>query len=514
MQYHNNIEALSILAGLMESIKGVVGSTLGPNGSEVKILQTSRTQQTNDGLTILSNIHISPEKTHYELKSGIFKEILSGIRDHEDEVGDGTTSALVIIAELYKEFNTMIRVEGKGVTNKDIVTGLKDVRKFIREIVERHSRDIDLNKDIYNIAMVASHNDDKLSSMIADAYSQSKWPYIELSRQDNGTQTILKRMSGYPIKCTVYTQYLNLRVKKSYIPIIHFGEDIGTLYDKVKDVAKEIIIFSSANADILMRQISERTSITIVKMPFEGDTKMNAMIDLSSYIGLKIIQDEDIGKLTLGTAIEITLEKDRLLLDEGSCNIDSRNERVNYLQDSLVDMKYRRTIADAIRKALSALNNQYYVLTIGAFSSEEHTSGILTAQDTIKAVNSALSSGVVVGGGALYLEISRNLRDKYKGTHSGAITSRALLGYLEILHRSSAYNKLNMSGNTGLYNISYPNVIAKNVITKNDVVLNMEDEKIIEPTLVPLGVLTTAITHMITYFNAGIILINKGVVNG
>ena len=79
------------------AISDLVKSTLGPKGMD-KILQSMTMQGqitiTNDGATILKSIHID---------NAAAKVLVEISKTQDDEVGDGTTSVVVLAGELLRE---------------------------------------------------------------------------------------------------------------------------------------------------------------------------------------------------------------------------------------------------------------------------------------------------------------------------------------------------------------------------------------------------------------------------
>jgi len=95
--------------------RDLVKSTLGPKGMN-KILQSASTGDinvTNDGATILKAI---------QLDNAAAKILVNISKVQDDEVGDGTTSVCVLVAELLREAEKLI---GMKIHPQTIVEGYR-----------------------------------------------------------------------------------------------------------------------------------------------------------------------------------------------------------------------------------------------------------------------------------------------------------------------------------------------------------------------------------------------------
>eukprot|EP00890_Picochlorum_soloecismus_P006861 jgi/Picsp_1/9/NSC_00009-R1_t-complex protein 1 subunit beta len=138
---------LSSFVGAM-AISDLVKTTLGPKGMD-KILQSvSRGQNitvTNDGATILKSIYVDNPAA---------KVLVDISKVQDDEVGDGTTSVVVLAGELLKEAENLIQ---QKIHPMLIIAGFREAAEVARnrlvEVAFDNGQDKDaLRKDLINIA--------------------------------------------------------------------------------------------------------------------------------------------------------------------------------------------------------------------------------------------------------------------------------------------------------------------------------------------------------------------------
>jgi len=119
------------------AIADLVKSTLGPKGMD-KILQSMSTggvQITNDGATILKSVHIDNPAA---------KVLVDMSKTQDDEVGDGTTSVVVLAGELLRQAEMLMNQRVHPMT---IMDGWRLAVAAARDALKASARDNGENKD-------------------------------------------------------------------------------------------------------------------------------------------------------------------------------------------------------------------------------------------------------------------------------------------------------------------------------------------------------------------------------
>ncbi|MCK5298510.1 MAG: thermosome subunit, partial [Candidatus Heimdallarchaeota archaeon] len=126
------------------AIAEAVRSTLGPKGSDKMLVDSlGDVVITNDGATILDEIDV--EHPAAKLMTQVAKT-------QDDQVGDGTTSAVVLAGELLKNADALIEL---GIHPSIIISGYKKATEKASEILDKISIDIDID-DKKTLAKVAT----------------------------------------------------------------------------------------------------------------------------------------------------------------------------------------------------------------------------------------------------------------------------------------------------------------------------------------------------------------------
>ncbi|ODQ67802.1 alpha subunit of chaperonin-containing T-complex [Nadsonia fulvescens var. elongata DSM 6958] len=212
-----------------QAIANVVKSSLGPVGLDKMLVDDiGDVTVTNDGATILSLLDV-------EHPAG---KILVELAQQQDrEVGDGTTSVVIITAELLKRANDLVKNKIHPTT---IITGYRlALREAVRYINEVLSLPVEsLGKDtLINIAKtsmsskIIGADSEFFSKMCVDAIlavkttnsrNETKYPVkavnILKSHGKSATESML--INGYALNCTVASQAMKTCIPNAKIAVL------------------------------------------------------------------------------------------------------------------------------------------------------------------------------------------------------------------------------------------------------------------------------------------------------
>ncbi|NQT84116.1 chaperonin GroEL, partial [bacterium] len=155
----------SLLKGV-RTLTDAVKVTLGPRGRNVMIDQASGSPlSTNDGVTVTKEIEVKNRLRNVGVE--MIKEVASKT---SDDVGDGTTTAIILA-------NAMVKEGFKNITaGCDPMSVKRGIDKAIEAVVDNiwsMAKPVKGRKQIEQIATIASNNDAEIGTVIADAMEKT-----------------------------------------------------------------------------------------------------------------------------------------------------------------------------------------------------------------------------------------------------------------------------------------------------------------------------------------------------
>ena len=152
----------------LKQVAEYISHTFGPMGSNTKIItganrENLTTAYSKDGLKVLKHIMSSDA-----LEMSIIEELIEITRSVEKEVGDGTTSTVILSSFI---FDNLIKIqERNNLTPYNLIRKFKSVVKKIKDEILTHK--IEFTADLaYDIAMISTNGNEDISDIIKQIYT-------------------------------------------------------------------------------------------------------------------------------------------------------------------------------------------------------------------------------------------------------------------------------------------------------------------------------------------------------
>lgn len=154
----------------LNKLSGFLSATYGPMSSTTQIItgnnkETIQANYSKDGLKVLKHITFDQP-----LEMAIQSEIENVARFVELQVGDGTTSSVVLSAEIFNQVS-IIEQEYSTVPPRVLINTFNQVVKEIQDKIKARRREITL-EDIRKICMISTNANEEVSDQIANIYKE------------------------------------------------------------------------------------------------------------------------------------------------------------------------------------------------------------------------------------------------------------------------------------------------------------------------------------------------------
>lgn len=401
-----------ILEAVEEFSQPIIG-TLTPSGQNV-ILQTKDGLgwfTTKDGVTIAK--HISFEDP---VKNAVGEFLKHAALKTVYEVGDGTTTSVLLARAFIKEGFKLLDA---GWNSQRLIRELDIMGKQVLSNIEKMSYKIKDDKDLKNVALISSNNDEEIAENTIKAIKSAGLEGTILIEDSPKNETEVQTEEGFiidngmfsphfsNIKGKFMAQYPNDKGEDFRILVmdkrIYYPEEaIVILKITFKAGIKNIVIVASdfigtAPNTFLTNHLRGNMGILLVKAPDE-----ETLEDLASYLGTQVISEKK-GDLSTNLTIEDFGEAKKVMSDAKKTLILNKNkktaeDRVLAIREEIKNAKDEKG-KERLEKRLARMTSGTVTLYVGGRTAPEMREKMFRYEDAISATKAAMRSGYCVGGG-------------------------------------------------------------------------------------------------------------------
>lgn len=412
-----------IVADVVKDVRKAVVATMGPNGTLSLISVGTSNKVTKDGVTVARAI-----KFNDPVKERINRVITEPAIKTDQECGDGTTTTILLTSELYPVFR-----KHAGYREQAYIE--KVMRLVIKELTDMAIMVKLDSPELYALALTSSNNDEELSRIVTQIYSESgeHFPEVELKEGSSNSDRVV-RSNGLPIKM----QFSNPSFSNTgnggdtnyhgFFPVIvddHLRnvnaetalKNLGAIYNKLVDEHKlgHILLIARSidnGLNNIMLQINNQhqsAKFVGVQTNFGGSIGTLLMQDIAVMLGAPLFKTlEDVLTKAIPIVNEVvTVGSNRSIiadpLEETRERITARveeieNELASYDREDRFSTRARFNETRA-----RDLKGELVTVFVGGETGSEVKERLDRFEDVIKAVKSALVNGILPGvGTALY----------------------------------------------------------------------------------------------------------------
>lgn len=430
-------QRINIMAAI--TIAEAVKSTLGPKGMDKMLVDTlGDVTITNDGATILGEI---------EVQHPAAKIMVEVSKTQDEEVGDGTTTSVVLAGELLKKAEELIE---KNIHPTLIVQGYKKATEKAIETLEKIAIPVDINNDemLRKVAYTAMNS--KASAGIADIFADmvvkavkqiaekrgekyiADIDYVQVVKKQGGSVNDSLLVYGVIVDKEVVHPGMPKKVQDAKIALLDCPLEI-----EKTEIDAEIRISDPTQMKAFIEEEGRMLKEMVNKIKAVGANVVfcqKGIDDLAQHylakegiMALRRVKKSDMEKLARATGARIVTNLDDLTpADLGYAKLV---EERRFGEDKLTFVegcKDPRAVSILIRGGLQRVVDE----------------AERTLHDALCTVSDVIEEGkVVAGGGAPEMEIARALRE-YATSIGGReqLAIEAFADSIEVIPRTLAEN--------------------------------------------------------------------------
>src|SRR5699024_10415787 len=270
--------------------------------------------------------------------------------------------------------------------------------------------------------------DELIGELIADAFGKVGKEGVITVEEAKGTETYVDVVEGMQFDRGYLSPYfvtdsekMQVEMSNPYILLtdrkISTMKDLLPILEPVAQEGKELLIVAEdidgeALATLVVNKLRGSLKIAAVKAPGFGDRRKAMLEDIAILTGGTVISEErgfTFENATidmLGTAENVTIDKDNTTVVNGAGEKDTIKARVNQIKSQIesTTSDYDR---EKLQERLAKLSGGVAVLNIGAASEVEMKEKKARVEDALHATRAAVEQGIVAGGGVALIRAQK-----------------------------------------------------------------------------------------------------------
>lgn len=449
-----------ILAGALKLSKTVSG-TYGPAGRTAILDRAMGLLATKDGVTVARELDLEDplENQGCQLLKAACVRV-------NDEVGDGTTSAAILTAELLREGHKRVAA---GMSPVNLVKGMRAARDIATSFVRHLAVPVETKEDLRQVALIASNGDEEIAENMAEGCMAVGKDGTLSIEDSHGVETTLEFKEGMEIDQGMISpifasgERLERVIEGALVAVIDAKltglGDIREMMEIAGGFEKNelLVIAQEIEGPALSVMAINHTQGNVrscaVKAPGFGPHKSEQLKDIAALSGATYVSKE-IGldhtkwkQEWFGSVRKATIKMKSTLFEAYPEAQESIKERMEWLKAEQASCASDYD-SDRLKERISKLAGGIAILRVGGTTEAALKERRARVEDALGSVQAALNGGVVPGGGTAYLragmailadrEETEFTLDEYKA--GSDIVAEALTKPLEYLADNAGEN--------------------------------------------------------------------------
>jgi len=399
----------SMLRGALKLARAV-SLTYGPCGRRVILERPGGLLSTRDGATVARDLHLADRTEN--LACQLLKQASLTV---DSEVGDGTTTTVILAAKLLREGHKQIV---GGTDLNDLLSEIKEGTALVVESLRQGSQKA-AEREIHRVAEISSDGDTAIATAVAEAVL-SVGKYGTVTVEDGKTLEIqVEYKDGMEIPKGFVSSDLapEETLEGPLVAVVNRElrtfEDVSSIMEEASQWPNNplLIIAPAISGDALATLIMNRQKKVLISTAVELPTPlyMDLLEDVAAIASATLVDPAagmDVRAFKpewFGFFRYATLRKESstfISYPEAQESIQQRIATLSHQKDT-TSFDYDK---DRLQERIAKLSEGLCILKVGGNTETEIRERRTRVEDTLSAVRTAMESGVLPGGGLAYIQ--------------------------------------------------------------------------------------------------------------
>ncbi|WP_454812590.1 chaperonin GroEL [Labrys neptuniae] len=401
----------------VEILNNAVKVTLGPKGRNVIIDRAYGAPRiTKDGVTVAKEIDLVDKFEN--MGAQLVREVASKTNDL---AGDGTTTATVLAASIFREGTKFVAA---GMNPMDLKRGIDLAVLAVVKDIEARAQKVRSSDEIAQVGTIAANGDASIGKMIAKAMKKVGNEGVVTVEEAKSAETALDVVEGMQFDRGYLSPYFITNAEKMSVDLedayllIHEKKLTSVqvllpLLEAVVQTGKPLLIIcedveGEALATLVVNKLRGGLKVAAVKAPGFGDRRKAILADIATLTGGQLISDDLGVKLEnvtidmLGRAKRLHIDKESTTVIDGAGDKKEITARIRQIKNQIgeTSSEYDK---EKLQERLAKLSGGVAVIRVGGATEVEVKEKKDRIEDALNATRAAIQEGIVPGGGVALL---------------------------------------------------------------------------------------------------------------
>jgi chaperonin GroEL len=405
----------------VDILANAVRVTLGPKGRNVVLDKSYGAPRiTKDGVTVAKEIEL--EDKFENMGAQMVREVA---QKTNDMAGDGTTTATVLAASIFKEGAKSVAA---GMNPMDLRRGVEIAVSAVVKDIEKRAKKVQSSSEIAQVGTISSNGDTNIGKMIAQAMQKVGNEGVITVEEAKALETEVEIVEGMQFDRGYLSPYFITNAEKmvaeledAYV-LLHEKKLSGLqamlpVLEAVVQSGRPLLIVAEdvegeALATLVVNKLRGGLKVAAVKAPGFGDRRKAMLEDIAILTGGQLISEdlgiklESVSLQMLGRAKKVIIEKEKTTIVDGAGKKKDIEARVNQIKAQIEE-----TTSDydkeKLQERLAKLAGGVAVIRVGGATEIEVKEKKDRVEDALNATRAAVEEGIVPGGGVALLRAKK-----------------------------------------------------------------------------------------------------------